>query len=494
MSFFLGIDLGTTGLKTVITNEVGVLIGTDYREYPISIPKNRYAEQDPEKWYHAMYQSIIGLMKKTGISATSIKCLGFAGQMHGLVMLDADKRLLYPSIIHCDGRASKQKQEIMKKVGLEKLGLLVQNQVHSGFQALSLMWMRENEPDIYNKIRFALLPKDFLRYRLTGEIATEHTDAGGTLMYDNNNMRWSREILEVLGIDKSILPNADHLSYEIAGSVTKSAAEDTGLAAGTLVAFGGGDQPMQAVGNGLLLPGSASVNIGTSGQVFVAMDKPLYDPLLRTHTFCHAPENTWYMMGAVLNASLAFNWFLENILGTRDFEAMDREAQKVCPGADRLVFLPYLTGERTPHMNEKARAAFIGLTLGHKRGDMVRAVLEGVAFSLRETLEILRELEIPIGRMIISGGGARSTLWRQIISDVLETPLYISSMKEQAAMGAILCAQVASGVYTNLEEACSAVIRYEPNPILPDSHNFDIYREAFGRYREAYAYNTPLFD
>ncbi|NLF27314.1 MAG: xylulokinase [Clostridiales bacterium] len=494
MPHYLGIDLGTTGLKAVLADEAGSIAGIGYREYSLDIPRTGYAEQDPERWHRAMCRAIADVLKHTGVPAADIRCVGLSGQMHGLVMLNGGNDVLCPAIIHCDGRAAIEKQEILARVGIEKMGRWVQNQVHSGFQALSLMWMRRNRPDLYAQMRHALLPKDYLRYRLTGEIATEPTDACSTLLYDCRNMHWSAELLEAVGVDASVLPDANHRPYEVAGTVTKRASEDTGLASGTPVAFGGGDQPMQAVGNGLLRPGSSSVNLGTSGQVFVAMDEPLYDPLLRTHTFCHAPKGTWYVMGAVLNACLAFNWFIDNVLKNKDFSGMDAEAGEVPPGARGLLFLPYLTGERTPHMSERARGAFIGLTLNHGRAEMVRAVLEGVAFSLRDALDVVRSLKPPVGHMVISGGGAKSELWKQIIADVFELPLYVSSMQEQAALGAILCAQVACGAYASLDEACAATVRYAPSPILPNARNSALYRESFDLYCEAYRHNIPLFE
>lgn len=493
MSFYLGIDLGTTGLKAVLADEAGTIVGNAYQEYPLNLPNPGFAEQEPEGWYRAMCAAITSVLHGTGVRTDSIRCVGLSGQMHGLVMLDKQKRVLYPAIIHCDGRAAKQKQEILDKIGIQTLGNWVQNRVFSGFQALSLLWMRENEAGTYGRIYTALLPKDYLRFRLTGEIATERTDASGTLLYDVSAEHWSQEMLDELDINPSILPAADHLPSQLAGTITRAAAKDTGLDEGTPVAFGGADQTMQAVGNGLLKAGSSSVNLGTSGQVFVATDRPIYDPLLRTNTFCHALENSWYIMGAVLNASLAFNWFAHNILESRDYPALDTVAAQAAPGAGGLLFLPYLTGERSPHMNENAKAAFLGLTLSHGQAEMVRAVLEGVAFALLDALEVLRELQVPVDRMVISGGGAKSALWRQIIADVFEMPLHHTNMTEQAAMGAVLCAQVASGAYASLQEACDAVVRYDPNPTLPEPRRYEGYREAFGRYREAYLRNAPLF-
>lgn len=494
MAYVLGVDLGTTGLKAALVDDSGAIAGVGYREYPLNVPQTGCAEQNPEQWHEAMCLAIRDVLAKTRASAQDVRGVGFSGQMHGLVPLDAQKNVLCPAIIHCDGRARKQKAEIIEMVGMEKLGKWVQNQVHSGFQALTLLWLRENRPQVYGRIRFALLPKDYLRYRLTGEIGTEPTDAGGTLMYDGARGRWSDELLGALGVDKALLPNADHRPYEIAGAVTEKAARETGLTPGTPVAFGGGDAPMQAVGNGVIAPGDACVNIGTSGQVFSVMDKPVYDLALRTHTFPHAPKDTWYVMGAVLNACLAYNWFGENVCGERDFAKLDAEAARVKPGAGGLLFLPYLTGERTPYMNERARGAFLGLTLGHGRADMTRAVMEGVAFALCDALDVVRSLNVPAGRMIVSGGGAKSALWRQIVADVLETPLGRSSMKEQAALGAALCARVALGDFSDLREACKAVARHEPDITRPQAQNAARYREARALYREAYRQNAPLFE
>ena len=493
MHHYLGIDLGTTGLKAVLADANGAVAGIGYREYPLNSPAPNYAEQDPEAWYRAMCLAIGDALGKAGIRPGDVRCVGFSGQMHGLVLLDGDGEVLCPAIIHCDGRAGKKKQEIIARVGVEQLGKWVQNQVHSGFQSLSLMWMKENCPEIYARARHALLPKDYLRYRLCGEYGTEPTDACSTLMYDNVGMRWSDALIQTLGVDPELLPPCDHRPYEIAGRVTRRAAAETGLAEGTLVSYGGGDQPMQAVGNGLLLPGSSCVNLGTSGQVFVATDRPIYDAQLRTHTFCHAPVDRWYVMGAVLNACLAANWFNGSVCASSDYRAMHAGAAQAAPGCKGLIFLPYLTGERTPHMNEDARGAFIGLTLRHDRNAMARSVLEGVAYALKDCLEIVRGLNLPVEHTLLSGGGARSALWRQILADVLEMPLYLTETGEQAAMGAVLCAQVAAGEYANLEEACGAVVKYNPVPTEPNPANYSVYRESYALFREAYPANNGLF-
>ncbi len=490
----LGIDLGTTGLKAVLTDESGKILGIGYRQYPLDVPHRGFAEQSPQAWYDALCHAVREVLDKTGVCAGSIGCVGFSGQMHGLVALDRGGNVLCPAIIHCDGRAFREKSELCSLVSTEQFGEWTQNRPNSGFQVLSLMWLRHNRPEIYEKIDCVLLPKDYLRFRLTGEKATEVTDACSTLMFDTRRRCWSEGVIEAARIDRAILPSADHYPYEIAGSVTKKAAAETGLAEGTRVSYGGGDTPMTAIGNGILSAGEASISIGTAGQLLVASDSPKYDPLLRTHTFCHAKKDGWYIMGAILNACLAQNWFDEKVLNDGDYIALGEGAEKIPAGSKGLLFLPYLTGERTPHMNEHASGAFLGLTLEHDRFCMQRAVQEGVAFALKDCLQIIRGLDIPLRRILISGGGAKSALWRQIVADVFEMPLYQSAAREQASMGAVICAQIAAGIYGSLEEACRAQIEYSAAVTEPNPSNFSVYREAFALYQEAYAANCTLFE
>ena len=490
----LGIDLGTTGLKAVLTDEGGEIIGIGYRQYPLDVPQRGFAEQSPEAWYEALCLAVKDVLGKTGTNPKTIGCIGFSGQMHGLVTLDREGSVLHPAIIHCDGRAFQEKSELNALVSTEQFGEWTQNRPNSGFQVLSLMWLRHNRPDVYEKIDCVLLPKDYLRFRLTGEKASEVTDACSTLMFDGRNHVWSEGVLKAAQIDSSILPAADHYPFEIAGAVTKKAAEETGLCEGTPVSYGGGDTPMTAIGNGILSPGEASISVGTSGQLLVALDRPKYDPQLRTHTFCHAKKDSWYIMGAILNACLAQNWFDGNVLNDGDYVGLGEGAAKLPAGSKGVLFLPYLTGERTPHMNEHASGAFLGLTLEHDRYCMHRAVLEGVAFALKDCLQIIKALDIPLNRILIAGGGAKSELWRQIISDVFEMPLYRSASKEQASMGAVICAQVAAGIYGSLEEACRAQVKYSDAVTEPNAKNFSVYRETFALYQEAYTANKALFE
>lgn len=494
MKYSLGIDLGTTGIKALIVGSDGMIKSIGYAKYPLYTPQVQHAEQDPQEWWNGMCNAIMQALKASQINPADILGVGFSGQMHGTVLLDKEGNVLCPAIIHCDQRAYLEKQEILDKTGIQKLGTYVQNQVHSGFQATTLLWIRNNRPDIYEKIHTVLLPKDYLRFLLTGQIASEITDAASTLLFDNVHKTWSKELLHTLDISMDILPDPCHVPHQLAGYVTAAAAEATGLCPGTPVAYGGGDQPMQAIGNGILSPGSASITLGTSGQVFTPTALPVYDPLLRTHTFCHAPDNTWYVMGAVLNACLSINWFSEKILGTDDYHKVHELAAQATPGSQGLLFMPYLTGERTPHMNEKARGGFVGLTLRHSIQDMSRALLEGIAFSMYEAIQPAYELGIHPENILLAGGGVRSPLLRQILCDVFGQTMMISNVTEQAGLGAAMCATVATGECASLEEACSRYVSRELIPVEPNKALKNLYMHQFELFRELYRQNEPLFN
>ena len=492
MNVYLGIDLGTTGLKSVLVREDGAVLGTGYRGYPILIPAPGYAEQDPLQWWDALRDSLADAMRGAGVRAGDVAGIGLSGQMHGTVLTGADGMPRAPAVIWCDQRSAQQKEAIRARLGDEALGRLVQNPVAVGFQVCTLLWLREHRPGLLEKTRRVLLPKDWLRLRLTGEWGTEPSDASSTLMFDCAARDWSGPMLETFGIDRGLLPDADHRSCEPQGGLTRAAADALGLRPGTPVVFGGGDQPMQALGNGILRPGVASVTLGTGGQVFAPLERPVYDPQLRTHTFCHATDG-WYAMGAVLNCCLAQNWFFDKVLGTRDAARMHEAAAAVPPGSGGLVFLPYLTGERTPHMDPAARGMFFGLTLGHDAAAMTRAVIEGITCAVADAVDCVRQLCPEIRKLVLSGGGARSPLWRQILADMLETPLYASSMKEEAAVGAAICAMAGTGAYAGPEQACAAIVRYEDGCTEPDPARAAVYREERETFRALYRANRDLF-
>lgn len=493
MSVYLGIDLGTTGLKSLLVQEDGRILGSGYREYPIAIPSAGFAEQDPRHWMQALKESLAEALAQSGVPASQIAGVGFSGQMHGMVLVDKNGQLLYPAVIWCDQRSVAQAERIRSTLGAETLGRWTQNPVSVGFQICSLLWIRDHHPDIYRRIHKVLLPKDYLRFLLTGEYGTEPTDACSTLMFDCAGQNWSQEMLAAFSIDPALLPDARHLPTDVQGGLCAAAAAELGLPAGVPVVYGGGDQPMQAIGNGILSPGDASITLGTGGQIFVPVSQPTYDAQLRTHTFCHAARDTWYVMGAILNCCLAQNWFFDKVLGTHDFQAMHEAAARVAPGSDGLFFLPYLTGERTPHMNPLAKGLFFGLTLGHDRASMARAVVEGISHALMDAMDCICEQNPRIDRLILSGGGARSTLWKQIIADMLGRPIYTTSMTEEAGMGAAICAMVGTGAYADLASACHAIVRYEDGCIEPSAANVGFYREQHHMYRALYQANQPLF-
>ena len=499
MAVYLGIDLGTTGLKSLLVRPDGSICGSGYREYPLSVPAPGYAEQDPEDWWRALRETVAEALSKAGVRGEEIAAIGLSGQMHGTVLLGGDGRPLAPAIPWCDQRSAAQAAEIRARIGAENLARWTQNPVGTGFQICSLLWIRENQPHLYRKVRRVLLPKDYVRFRLTGQTGTEPTDACSTLMFDCAQRDWSRQMLEAFDIDRALLPDANHLPTEIHGGLTEAAARELGLKPGTPVVFGGGDQPMQAVGNGILAPGDIAITLGTGGQIFMPTDRPVCDPALRVHSFCRAPSEMWYVMGAILNCCLAQNWFFDKVLGTRDFAAMHRRAADVAPGCGGLLFLPYLTGERTPYLNPQAKGVFFGLTLGDDEATLARAVIEGISHALLDAMLCIREL-IPAeawpsdSRLIVSGGGARSGLWRQILADMFGQPIYATAMCEEAGTGAAICAMVGAGEYASLSEACEAIVRYEDGCVTPIPENTAVYHERHAVFQELYAANRGLFN
>ena len=492
MSLYLGIDLGTSGLKAVFVSPDGNVRGIGYGRCRIDIPQPGYAEQDPQAWYETMCRAVREGLKQTGESADQVKGISLSGHMHGTVLMDKEGALLHPAVLWCDQRTGEEKKWVSEHIGLEKLHAWVQNSVNSGFQCLTLLWFRNHEPEKFERIAHVLLPGDYLRYRLTGEMLGERTGAASTLLFDHQKGDWSAELMEALQLKRSIFPDVKHAPYDLAGTLTCQAAEALGLPCGIPVAFGGGDQPMAMLGNGLLDPKVASITLGTAGQVCVPVYTLRTDPFLRTNTFSYVPENAWYVMGATLNACLAYNWFLEKILHVTDYQMLDEEAKRVKPGCGGLIFLPYLTGERTPHLDEKACGGFYNLQLSHGRGDMVRSILEGVAFSLLDAWHVIEEMGVDIDEFIISGGGAKSPLWRQIVADVFDRPLKMNKNPEQAGLGAAICAMIACKEYASLKEACQATVRYDPLLTLPQKKEAAVYKQVFKQYVKAFQDNQEL--
>ncbi|MCL6432012.1 MAG: xylulokinase [Anaerolineae bacterium] len=502
MSYLLGIDVGTSGAKALLIDAEGAVIASATEEYPLHTPRPLWAEQDPEDWWRATVAAIRAVLNQSGVHAEDVAGLGLTGQMHGMVALDADGQVLRPCIMWNDQRTALQCAEIMDTVGRERFLALTGNLALPGFTAPKILWVRQNEPEVYRRIAQVLLPKDYIRYRLTGDYATEVSDASGTVLFDVAHRRWSLEVLEALDIPPSWMPNS-YESPEVTGTVSETAARETGLRPGLPVAGGGGDQAAQAVGSGIVREGIISVTVGTSGVVFAATDDMKLDPQARLHSFCHAVPGRWHVMGVMLSAGGSLRWLRDTIAGPErevgrlsgvdPYEIMIAEAAQVPAGSEGLLFLPYLTGERTPYADPNARGAFVGLTLRHGKGAMVRAVLEGVAYGLRDSLELLRALHIPIQQVRASGGGARSTLWRQIMANIFGTELVTINITEGAAYGAALLAGVGAGVYRDVFEATERTIRVVDR-VEPVADEVAIYDGYYQDYRALYGQLKPTFD
>ncbi len=489
----LGIDVGTTGSKALLADRAGAVVGEATTEYPMSTPRPLWAEQDPGQWWSATVTSIRRVLEQSGTKPDQVVGVGLTGQMHGLVLLDGKGNVLRPCIMWNDQRTGDQCAAITKKVGARKLLDLTGNPVLPGFTAPKIIWVRENEPPTYPKIAHVLLPKDYVRYRLTGEFLSEVSDASGTSLFDVGKRQWSNEMLAALDLSRAWLPEVTE-SPLASAKVNAAAAKETGLAAGTPVVGGGGDQAAQAVGSGIVKEGLVSVTLGTSGVVFAASDSYRIEPEGRLHAFCHAVPGMWHLMGVMLSAAGSFRWYRDTLgeaetlrarQENRDpYDLLTTAAATVKPGCEGLLFLPYLTGERTPHPDPKARGVFFGLTVRHTKAHLTRAVLEGVTYGLRDSLELMRNLGARIDQVRASGGGARSALWRQILADVFNTEIVTLNITQGAAYGAALLAGVGVGVYSDVSAACEQVVkltgRTDPGSAV------DVYATYYPRYRALY--------
>lgn len=484
---FLGIDLGTSSVKIILMNENGNVVGNISKEYPVYYPEAGYAEQNPEDWWNATKEGIHELILRTGVNNDEIKGVGLSGQMHGLVLLDKNNNILAPAILWCDQRTQEECDYITKTLGKERLARYTGNKALTGFTAPKILWVRKHLPNVYKNIAHIILPKDYIRFKLTGEFATEVSDASGTLLFDVENRRWSDEMLDILDIPQNVMPRC-YESTDITGYITKEAAEVTGLREGTLVVGGGGDQASGAVGTGTVKSGIVSVALGTSGVVFASQDEYAVDEDLRLHSFCHA-NGKWHVMGVMLSAASCLKWWVDNVNNSGKsnvtFDELLEEAEKLEPGSGGLIFLPYLMGERTPYSDPYAKGCFIGLNITHNRGHMTRAILEGVSFGLRDSLELIKELSIPVNEVRVSGGGAKSKLWRQILADIFNVRIDLINATEGPSFGAAIMAAVGYGLYKDVNEACSNLIKVTDS-VYPITQNVNKYDKVYQIYRNLY--------
>jgi xylulokinase len=491
-TYWLGVDVGTGGSRAILLDSGGrEAAAVSVAHEDIMMEQALWAEQRPENWAGAAFEAIRGALAAAGITGNQVRGIGLSGQMHGLVILDQHHQVIRPALIWCDQRSQPQVDWINQRLGAAKVLEYTANPVLTGFTLPKLLWVRDHEPRRFESVRHLLLPKDYLRYRLTGELATEGSDASGTAMFDVVHRQWSFEMMDGLGLDRSILPRA-YESVDVTGTISESAAASTGLAPGTPVAGGGGDQAASAVGNGVVEPGAVSCTLGTSGVIFAHMEHVAYDPDGRVHTFCHAVRDKWHVMGVTQGAGLSLQWFRNQFAPGMSYDELLAEAAESRPGARGLYWLPYLMGERTPHLDSAARGAWIGMTAKHTRADLIRALIEGVAYSQKDGLDLVAALGVNVASIRASGGGARSRLWRQILADILGTPVVTMASQEGSALGAAILAMVATGEYSSVLEACRAIVR-ERDVAEPRAEEAKIYAAGHAVYRSIYPALKPLF-
>ncbi|HEY3331869.1 MAG TPA: xylulokinase [Capsulimonadaceae bacterium] len=484
MTYYLGIDIGTSGTKVLLINDEGLPVASATHEYPLSTPRPLWAEQDPELWWTASVAGVKDVLAKSEIDPTTIGGIGLSGQMHGSVFLDKNDKVLRPALLWCDQRTQAECDWLTTEVGSENLVKYISNPVLTGFTAPKIIWLRNNEPDIYRQVTKVLLPKDYVRLKLTGVYATEVSDASGTALFDVKNRRWSREVLEAAQIPYDWMADCAE-SVAVTGWISAAAAAQTGLAEGTPVVGGGGDQAAGAVGTGVVETGIVSSTIGTSGVVFAYADEPATDPKMRIHTFCHAVPGKWHVMGVHLSSGGSLRWLRDEFYKGASYDVLNQEAGAVLPGSEGLVFLPYLTGERTPYPDPYAKGTFFGITLRHGRGHFARSVMEGVTYSLRDSFEIFKELGVEINEVRASGGGAKSPLWRQINADAIGAEHVTLSIDEGPALGVALLAAVGTGAFATVADACKTAIKVT-NRVRPIGAHTETYNRFYPVYRSLY--------
>ncbi|MEX1294901.1 MAG: xylulokinase [Candidatus Limnocylindrales bacterium] len=483
-SLVLGLDVSTTATKAILLDRDGTVLATAAAEYPFETPRPLWAEQDPALWWDAAQTTIRQVLAEAGVTGDDVAAVGAGGQMHGMVLLDEADEVVRPAILWNDGRTAAQSDAIREAVGRERLIEITGNDALTSYTATKLLWVRDQEPEHWARARHLLLPKDYVRFRLTGEHALDVNDGAGTLLFDIRTRTWSPEVVEAIGLDLSMLPRTVE-GPEVVGAVTAQAAAATGLRAGTPVVGGSGDQAANAVGLGAVVPGIAAMSVGTSGVVFVPTSSPAFEKDGRLSAFCHAVPGTWHFMGVTLSAAGSLKWLRDELAPQAGWDELTALAAGVPPGAEGLIFLPYLSGERTPYADPLARGAFIGLTVRHRLGHVVRAVLEGVAFSLRDVFELVSATAPePLRELRASGGGTNSALWRQIIADVLAAPIVRTRTAEGVATGGAILAAVAAGWFESVGDACEAMVALTDTTEPGDEAG--AYDRAYAVYRSLY--------
>jgi xylulokinase len=480
-------------------DERGRVLSSATEEHdPFASPQIGWAEQHPEDWWRACCIAVPKAIAKAGLGADDIACVGFSGQMHGAVMLDQHGQVVRPALIWCDVRTEAQCRELTEKIGAEQLIQATCNPALANFTLTKFLWVRENEPENWKRVRSVMLPKDYVRFRLTGDRAIDMADASGTLLLDVAHRRWSQVMLKASGIDERLLPKLFE-SPDVCGKISAEGAAACGLRLGTPVVAGAGDQAAGAVGIGIVSPGAVSATIGTSGVVFAATDRPALEPKGKLHTFCHAIPGRWHVMGVTQAAGLSLRWFRDQFGAGADdgrdpYERLSDEAATIAPGCQGLLWTPYLMGERTPHLDPQARGALVGLTASHTRAHMIRAIFEGVAFSLRDSFTLFDEMKVGVNRIRLGGGGARSALWRQIQADTYGHDVEIVEAEEGAAYGAGILAGVGAGMWKSVDEACASVIRVaktvssQPQAVQVMNTSYAAYRRVYPATRSVFGY------
>ena len=495
--YVLGIDVGTGGTRAIVIDGSGRVVSSTTEEHqPFASQQIGWAEQHPEDWWRATCIAVRKAIASANLSAEEIACVGFSGQMHGAVILDEQGSVVRPALIWCDVRTEKQCRDVTAKIGQERLIQLTCNPALANFTLTKLLWVRESEPANWKRVRSVMLPKDYVRFRLTGERATDMADASGTLLLDVAHRRWSREMLQAAELDERLLPSL-HESPAVCGEISDKGAAESGLCVGTPVVAGAGDQAAGATGMGIVSAGTVSATIGTSGVVFAATDRPALDPHGRVHTFCHAIPGRWHVMGVTQAAGLSLRWFRDtfatNSSGIREtYDQLTAEAAKIPAGSDGLLWTPYLMGERTPHLDSSARGALVGLSASHTRAHVVRAILEGVTFSLRDTFTLFREMKVPVTSIRLGGGGARSPLWRQIQADVYGHAVEIVEAEEGAAYGAAILAGVGAGLWPTVDAACASTVRVATR-VNPQPAAVATLNASYSAFRQIYPATKGIF-